>query len=357
MHSLCHSARRLAYSTVGAGAAAASAAVGRRALPAAAAAAAVPAATCGAVRMHSTLPIIEEYVRSKEAHPHTASRSHLTSALKLTVRCSALRRPSSGTYPFPTILESNIPPDYSQWLWYHQQHPHDLPTYKSRLVVDIRDLGLDATSRMVLREMVQGRYDPRAHTIAFVSKNLPTAAANENRVFQMLDACLLECRRIGAEMNAQGFHAKPNKAKQNRLLRPVPKLPDLIAKEKKKNEKAKAKRAAAKNAATAAATPTDAAAASASVSAASSASASATPAKKSVSYTRSQQDHRALGMESPHTSKPLPPQVGPLVAVLPRHRRKRVKADPVAAAAEKAKAKTIRKATQGNKGRKTKAKA
>lgn len=287
---------------------------------------------------------------------------------RLTVccRCSAPAA-LAGTYPFPTILESNIPPDYSQWLWYHQQHPHDLPTYKSRLVVDIRDLGLDATSRMVLREMVQGRYDPRAHTIAFVSKNLPTAAANENRVFQMLDACLIECRRIGAEMNAAGYHAKPNKAVPNRLLRPVPTLPDLIAKEKKKAEKLKAKRAkSAAAAAAATATPaaaTDAAAASSAAASPASSSTPATPAaaaaapakKKSVSYTRSQQDHRALGMDSPHTSKALPPQQGPMVAVLPRHRRKRVKADSLTAAADKAKAKTIRKATQGKQGRKAKA--
>lgn len=249
----------------------------------------------------------------------------------------------SGTYPFPTILESNIPPDYSNWLYYHQQHPHDLPSYKSKLTVDIRDLGLDPTSRMVLREMVQGRYDPRTHTVSFVAKNLPSAAANENRVFQMLDACLIECRRIGAEMNAEGFFAKNNGAVHNRMLKPTPTLQQLQSADKKKQQKAKAKAIAVAPAGSAAS-----ASASSSASTAAGAAAAAAPAK-SVSYTRSQKDHRTLGMESPHTSKALPSQQ---IKVLPRHARKRVApaattaaaaATPAAAKAAQKKAATIAK--------------
>lgn len=249
-----------------------------------------------AIRHNSTLPIIEEYVRR--------------------------------TYPFPTILESNIPPDYSNWLYYYQQHPHDLPTYKSKLTVDIRDLGLDPTSRMVLREMVSQRYDPRTHTLSFVAKNLPSAAANENRVFQMLDACLVECRRIGAEMNAEGFFAKNNGAVHNRMLKPTPTLGQLQAENQKKMQKKKKKQQAL---AAGSADSTAAASGASPVTAA-----AATPAK-SISYTRSQKDHRTLGMESPHTTKALPPQQ---VKVLPRHQRKRGTATATAQTGQK---KTIAK--------------
>lgn len=198
-----------------------------------------------------------------------------------------------GTYPFPTILESNIPPDYSNWLYYYQQHPHDLPTYKSKLTVDIRDLGLDPTSRMVLREMVGSRFDHRTHHVSFVSKNLPSAAANENRVFQMLDACLLECRRIGKEMNEAGFYAKTNGAVHNRLLKPPPTL-----------NKAKGKKeAAASSEASAAAAGSDAAAAAP----AATADAAAVDGPKKVNYTKSQRHYRALGMQSPSTDKVLTP--------------------------------------------------
>jgi len=205
------------------------------------------------VRHNSTLPIVQEYVRR--------------------------------TYPFPTILESNIPPDYSNWLYYHQQHPHDLPSYKSKLIVDVRDLGLDATSRMALRAIVGNRFDPVSHRVSFVSKNLPTAQANENRVFQMLDAVLLEARRIGKEMNEAGFHAKPNGAKHNRLIAPRP--PKLT---KKHLRAQKAKDAAA-------AAPAEGAAA-----------APAAPAsKRRGRFTEKQLSMRALGMTSSSTTKDLTP--------------------------------------------------
>lgn len=214
----------------------------------------------------------------------SAAHRPLRSAASVTV---------TGTYPFPTILESNIPPDYSNWLYYYQQHPHDLPTYKSKLTVDIRDLGLDPTSRMVLREMVGSRFDHRTHHVSFVSKNLPSAAANENRVFQMLDACLLECRRIGKEMNEAGFYAKTNGAVHNRLLKPPPAL------NKGKGKKA----AAASSEASAAAAGSDAAAAAP----AATGDVAAVDGPKKVNYTKSQRHYRALGMQSPATDKVLTP--------------------------------------------------
>jgi hypothetical protein len=171
-------------------------------------------------------------------------------------------------------------------LYYHQQHPHDLPTYKSKLIVDVRDLGLDATSRMALRQIVGNRFDPRTHQVAFISKNLPTAQANENRVFQMLDAVLLEARRIGKEMNESGFVAKPNGARHNRLISP---RPDKLATKHVRAAKAKAAAAAA-----AAADP------------------SAPVKKVRVRYTEVQKAHRVLGTTSTLTKKDLTPPVVPI---------------------------------------------
>jgi len=96
-----------------------------------------------------------------------------------------------------------LPPDYSPWLYYHQHYPHDLPTYKSKLSVDIRDLRLSNTARIVLREMVGRRFNPATHRITFTSRSLPSAQANENRVFQQLDACLEEATRIAAQIDAE----------------------------------------------------------------------------------------------------------------------------------------------------------
>ena len=80
---------------------------------------------------------------------------------------------------------------------------------------------------MVLREIVGSRYNRRNHTISFVSRNLSTAQANENRVFQQLDACLLECRQIANELESQGLRGRSRGAAHDRLLKPVPEEADV----------------------------------------------------------------------------------------------------------------------------------
>lgn len=156
------------------------------------------------------------------------------------VSSSPLLRPP-GSYPFPTILESDIPADYSKWLYFHKQFPTDLPRFKSKVTVDIRDLGLDPHSRMALREIVGPRYNRRTHTVSFVSRTLATAQANENRVFQMLDLALIEARTLGKQMQEDGIPASQSGAENNRLLKAVPseasvKQQQLAARRVKLNE-------------------------------------------------------------------------------------------------------------------------
>lgn len=149
------------------------------------------------------------------------------------------------SYPFPTILESDIPGDFSKFLYYDRQFPTDLPVFKSKLTVDIRDLGLDPTSRMAMREIVGSRYNTRTHQISFVSRHLPTAQSNENRVFQQLDACLVEARDLAKKMNADGVFGNDNGARHNRLLTATPTREEatksLLAERKRRIDRIRAK--------------------------------------------------------------------------------------------------------------------
>lgn len=71
--------------------------------------------------------------------------------------------------------------------------------------MDIRDLGLNGTEMMVLREMVGKRYNPVTYQIKFTSNNLGDQKSNENMVFQMLDECMKQCKIIAKQMESEGY--------------------------------------------------------------------------------------------------------------------------------------------------------
>jgi hypothetical protein len=89
---------------------------------------------------------------------------------------------------------------------------------------------------MVLKEIVGRRYDPSSHIITFTSRTLPTAQANDNRVFQQLDAVLFESRTIAKKMNEDNFYAQEPttkagaiNAQHDRLFTPPPALRSTLA--------------------------------------------------------------------------------------------------------------------------------
>jgi hypothetical protein len=183
-----------------------------------------------ATRLHSAAALSSASLARNTAAPAAAAAAFAQQPSRSTSSLPVIDEYVRRSYPFPTILESDMPADYSKYLFYHNQYPTDLPRYKSKLTVDIRDLGLNPTSRMVMREIVGSRYNPTTHQIAFVSRHLPTALANENRVFQQLDACLVEAREIAKKMNADGVFGPENGARHNRLLTPKPKR-EVVEKE------------------------------------------------------------------------------------------------------------------------------
>ena len=136
------------------------------------------------------------------------------------------------TYPFPLILTTELLVEEDVEL--HRSNPHDLPPYKSSLTCNIHDLPLTAAEKRVFRLLVGARmYSHTFHPhpvpsfltakqtvhmpkhrrqrakdsavrVRFVSRHLGSAAANENRVFQLLDECIRTSKVLVAEMAADG---------------------------------------------------------------------------------------------------------------------------------------------------------
>ena len=136
------------------------------------------------------------------------------------------------TYPFPVILTTELLLEEDIDL--HRSNPHDLPPYKSTLTCNIHDLPLTAAEKRVFRILVGARlYSHTFHPhpvpsflthkqtphlpkhrrqrakdsavrVRFVSRHLGSAAANENRVFQLLDECIRQSKVLVSEMAADG---------------------------------------------------------------------------------------------------------------------------------------------------------
>ena len=131
------------------------------------------------------------------------------------------------TYPFPILLTTEMLTEED--LEQQPLHPHDLPPYKSTLTVNVHDLPLSAGEKRIFRHLVGPRmfsatfrnhpipsflHPPRAAwsrkgkvnpaLVRFVSRHLPSAEANENRVFQLLDECVRMSKVLALEMEGDG---------------------------------------------------------------------------------------------------------------------------------------------------------
>lgn len=135
------------------------------------------------------------------------------------------------TYPFDIVLTTElIPEEDLQW---RPVNPHDLPRYKSTLRVNIWDLPLSEDERHVFRMLVgervfsqhvqdhpipvwlnptkrqrqlktARRQASKPNEVKFSSSNLPSARANENRVFQQLDECIRQSKLLVKEFQNDG---------------------------------------------------------------------------------------------------------------------------------------------------------
>ena len=130
-------------------------------------------------------------------------------------------------YPFPLTLTTELLEEDD--LQTQHLRPHDLPPYKSTLSCNLLDLPLTAAERRVFRLLVGQRVfsstfhphptpaflrAPRGgrgvgkgrhpYLVKFVSRHLPSAEANENRVFQMLDECVRMSKLLCAGMAEDG---------------------------------------------------------------------------------------------------------------------------------------------------------
>jgi hypothetical protein len=132
-------------------------------------------------------------------------------------------------YPFPLVLTSELLQEED--LEQQRFHPHDLPPYKSTLTVNLHDLPLTAGEKRIFRRLVGPRLSSSAFRdhplpnflhrpkptwsagkkktantalVRFVSRHLPSAEANENRVFQLLDESLRVSKKLAAEMEEDG---------------------------------------------------------------------------------------------------------------------------------------------------------
>ena len=133
-------------------------------------------------------------------------------------------------YPFPLVLTTEMLTEED--LEQQPLHPHDLPPYKSTLTVNLHDLPLTAGEKRIFRHLVGPRMFSttfRNHPIPaflhakrvawkgggkgkgvgsavvrFVSRHLPSAEANENRVFQLLDECVRMSKVLAMEMEGDG---------------------------------------------------------------------------------------------------------------------------------------------------------
>jgi hypothetical protein len=140
-------------------------------------------------------------------------------------------------YPFDVVLTTDlIPEEDLQW---RPANPHDLPRYKSTLRVNLDDIPLSEDELYVFRLLVgrriysdevhdhpipswitptkrerlrkaSSRQGKRPDEVKFTSSNLPSARANENRVFQQLDECLRQCKLLVREFAADGEIITPS---------------------------------------------------------------------------------------------------------------------------------------------------
>ena len=131
-------------------------------------------------------------------------------------------------YPFPLVLTTELLAEED--LDQQPLTPHDLPPYKSTLLVSLLDLPLTPGERRIFRRLVghrmasrtfhdhptpsflhrqKGRrWSPKGHpdpfAVRFVSRHLPSAEANENRVFQLLDECIRQSKVLAKAMEEDG---------------------------------------------------------------------------------------------------------------------------------------------------------
>ena len=184
-------------------------------------------------------PLAAAASRLPSSQPTPSTRTPTTTPLSSTT--SSIRHHSTlpvqqyyvpRMYPFPLILTTEILAEEDVELY--RANPHDLPAYKSTLTVNIHDLPLNAAEKRVFRLLVgpriysttfhphpvpaflTNRHSPHiprqrrqrtkdsAVKVTFVSRHLPSAQANENRVFQLLDETIRQCKVLVGDMAVDG---------------------------------------------------------------------------------------------------------------------------------------------------------
>jgi hypothetical protein len=101
-------------------------------------------------------------------------------------------------FPFPVTLETTIPIIDTLAL------ETDPPRLKSKLTVTVAEMGLDELQEACFLTIVGRRFNPKQGTVSFVSRDLPTRQANENRVFQFLESTFHHAKLIGTRFEQEG---------------------------------------------------------------------------------------------------------------------------------------------------------
>lgn len=102
-------------------------------------------------------------------------------------------------FPAKFKLDVYETPDWLDMYGFHN-YENAKPTYKSRLEVFIKDLGLSRTEMAVLTEILGGHINKTNGKITLVSRRLPGVHANTNRCFQILLESITRAREITPEV-------------------------------------------------------------------------------------------------------------------------------------------------------------
>jgi len=92
-------------------------------------------------------------------------------------------------FAFPYVLSTSVAMQDSEF----NPEIHAL-RFKSKLSVKLTDLNLSKDQESVFRKLVGNR--ERDGVVSFVSRHLPTQQLNEDLVFEQLEKCLAESRRL-----------------------------------------------------------------------------------------------------------------------------------------------------------------
>jgi hypothetical protein len=102
-------------------------------------------------------------------------------------------------FPADFNLECVETPDYLDL--YGLYHYEDAkPRYKSKIVLNLQDMGLDVYEQSILADILGARINRNNGKITFVSRELPGLHANTNRCFQLLLEALCRTHEISEEV-------------------------------------------------------------------------------------------------------------------------------------------------------------